>query len=191
VKNLPKKYTIKIPNDTFIFYNNEKKIIMLSGPLSKKAIKLKLKIILLESKKIIFVTPIPLSKVSNNKKKRIKMLQGTTIAEIKQALVETSSTMYKILRLVGVGYRFFNVESFENKLLMLKLGYSHHIYFKIPAKLKIFCLKFTKLFISGTSYQEVTQVSSKIQFYKKPEPYKGKGILYNDEKILLKEVKKA
>jgi large subunit ribosomal protein L6 len=73
---------------------------------------------------------------------------------------------------------------------MFKLGYSHSLYFKIPEQLIIFCLKFTKLFIYGNSYQNVTQIASLIRSYKKPEPYKGKGILYETEKILLKEGKK-
>ena len=64
------------------------------------------------------------------------------------------------------------------------------ILLKIREKLKIFCLKSTKLFVYGNSYQELTQTSSIVRSYKKPEPYKGKGILYETEKIILKEGKK-
>jgi large subunit ribosomal protein L6 len=90
-----------------------------------------------------------------------------------------------------VGYRAFDVDNFENKLLLFKLGYSHSIYFKIPIESQIFCLKRTKLFIHGNSYQDITKIAAFIRSYKKPEPYKGKGILYETEKIILKEGKKV
>jgi large subunit ribosomal protein L6 len=71
------------------------------------------------------------------------------------------------------------------------LGYSHQIYFKISHTLNVFCLKATSIFISGNSYQEVSQISALIRSYKYPEPYKGKGILYENEKIVIKEGKKV
>lgn len=188
---MPKKYLIKIPDYNKVFYCESKKSLTIIGPLVKKTFKLKLKLDIIESKKIILVTSIPFSNLSNNEKKKIRSLQGTTAALIKQMLIETSSTLYKKLKFVGVGYRAYNVQGFESKLLMFKLGYSHPIYFKIPKDLNIFCLKLTKLFIYGNSYQKLTLVSSLIQSYKLPEPYKGKGILYENEKILLKEGKKV
>ena len=120
----------------------------------------------------------------------MKSIQGTTTALLKQLILEASITLYKKLKLVGIGYKAFNHENFKDKLLIFKLGYSHFIYFKVPTELKIFCLKSTKLFVYGNSYQEITQTTSIIRSYKKPEPYKGKGILYETEKVLLKEGKK-
>ena len=90
-----------------------------------------------------------------------------------------------------MGYRAFDVEHFENKLFSIKLGYSHPIFFKISKKSKIFCLKKTKLFIYGNFYENITQEAACIRAYKTPEPYKGKGILYETEKITLKEGKKV
>ena len=78
----------------------------------------------------------------------------------------------------------------EIKLLNFKLGYSHQIFFKIPRNLNVFCLKSTKLFVSGLSNSYVNQIAALIRSYKTPEPYKGKGILYENEKIILKEGKK-
>jgi large subunit ribosomal protein L6 len=124
-------------------------------------------------------------------KKKIKALQGTTVALIKQLIVETSAVLYQKLKLVGVGYRAFDVDTLKNKLLLFKLGYSHFLYFKISNEIEIFCLKMTKLFIYGNSYRNVTQTAALIRSYKKPEPYKGKGILYETEKIVLKEGKKV
>jgi len=187
---VPKKYKIKIPNNNIILYCDKKKMITIIGPLNVKSLKLKLKLRILEAEKTIIVTSDSFLNLPNNKKKKIKTLQGTTVALIKQLLIETSSTLYKKLKMVGVGYRAFDIENFNKKLLMFKLGYSHPIYFKIPKNTTIFCLKLTKLFISGNSYQDITQTASLIRSYKLPEPYKGKGILYGDEKIRLKEGKK-
>lgn len=189
-KDIKVKYTIKIPNNLKVVYCSQKKIITLQGPLGQKSLKLLVKIFLLEEEKLIKVSSIPFSKVSNNEKKKIKSFQGTTVALIKQSIVEVSSILYRKLKFIGVGYRAFGVENYESKLLLLKLGYSHPIYFKIPTELRIFCLKLTKLFVYGSSYQHVTQTAALIRFNKVPEPYKGKGISYENEKIVLKEGKK-
>ena len=186
-----KKYSIKVPNSNIVLYSNKKNILTIIGPLNKKSLKLKLKIKIFENKKIILVLSTPLTKLSNNEKKNIKSLKGTTVALVKQLILETSSIMYKKLKFVGVGYRGFEVKNFKYKLLMLKLGYSHSIYFKTPRSLNIFCLKLTRLFIYGSTYHDVTQTASLIRSYKKPEPYKGKGILYDTELIKLKKGKKS
>jgi large subunit ribosomal protein L6 len=191
MENIKKNYTIKIPNSVTILYCNKKNIITIIGTLTKKSLKLKVKIEVLNIKKLIKVSSIPLTKISNSKKKNMLSIQGTTTALIKQLILETSYVLYKKLNLVGVGYRAFDVDNFENKLLLFKLGYSHSIYFKIPIESQIFCLKRTKLFIHGNSYQDITKIAAFIRSYKKPEPYKGKGILYETEKIILKEGKKV
>lgn len=184
------KSIIKIPNNVSVLYCVKKKVIIIIGPLKTKSLKLKVKILVSNEKKIIRISSLFFSKVSNNEKKTIQAIQGTTVALIKQLIIETSAKFYFKLKLVGIGYRVFNDESFKNQLLLFKLGYSHFIYFKIPVNLKIFCLKSTKLFIYGNSYKEITQTASVIRTYKTPEPYKGKGILYGNEKIVLKEGKK-
>jgi large subunit ribosomal protein L6 len=188
---MKKKSMIKIPKSITVLYSDEKKIITLIGPLKTRSLKLKVKLKVMDRINLIEVTSNPFVQISNNEKKKFKAIQGTTVALIKQLLIETSAIVYQKLKFVGVGYRAFKVDEFEDKLLMFKLGYSHSLYFKISSKLKIFCLKFTKLFIYGNSYQDVTQMASLIRSYKKPEPYKGKGILYETEKITLKEGKKV
>lgn len=190
MQNTKKKYIIKIPSHISILYSNNKQILNIIGPLKKKSLKLKVKISISNYEKTLTISSLAFSKISNNEKKKLKAIQGTTVALIKQSILETSSILYQKLKLVGIGYRVFENEDFKGKLLLLKLGYSHSIYFKIPNKLKIFCLKSTKLFIFGNSYQEISQTASVIRCYKKPEPYKGKGILYETEKIILKEGKK-
>jgi len=191
MENIKKKYRIKIPNKTTVLYSNQKNILTIIGPLTKKSLKLKLKINILKKTQQIEVSSIPFSKISNNQKKKILSMQGTTTALIKQLILETSYIYYQKLKLVGIGYRIFDVENYPNKLLLIKLGYSHPIFFKIPSKLKFFCLKRTKLFIFGNGYQSITNTAAILRSYKKPEPYKGKGILYESEKIILKEGKKV
>lgn len=186
-----KKTSIQIPKNISVIYNNEKKIITFIGLLTKKSLKLKVPIILVKDKSLIIITQGFRSKLSNASRKKIKSLQKTTTALIRQSFIEVSTTVYKKLNFIGVGYRAFDVEGFRNKLLLLKLGYSHSIYFKIPKDLKIICLKLTKLFVFGNSYQQITQTAALVRSYRKPEPYKGKGILYYNEKITLKEGKKV
>ena len=190
MENISEKYIIKIPNEITVIYSAEKKILILVGVLAKRTLRLDMQLFLIKSKNVLKVSSLPFFKISNNERKKIKILQGTTVALIKQLIVETSTVLYRKLKLIGVGYRAFDVDNFKNKLLLFKLGYSHFLYFKISNEVQVFCLKMTKLFIYGNSYKNVTQIASLIRSYKKPEPYKGKGILYETEKIVLKEGKK-
>jgi large subunit ribosomal protein L6 len=124
------------------------------------------------------------------KKKNLKAIRGSTTRLIKTLISEISTVLYKRLNIVGVGYRGFSVDKYEKKLLLLKLGYSHPVYFRIPENLMIFCLKFTKLFIYGNSYQNISLMASLLKKTKLPEPYKGKGILNENERLILKQGKK-
>ena len=186
-----KKYSIKIPETITLLYCENKRILTLIGPSSsKKSLKLKVKILFSKRRKTIFITSIPLTGMSNKEKKNLKSIKGTTKSTIKLFIIETSNLLYRKLKLIGVGYRAFNPENLKYNFITFKLGYSHRIYFKVSKNFNIFCLKFTKLFVFGKSFKEITEIISKIRHFKKPEPYKGKGILYESEKIKLKEGKK-
>ena len=187
---IQKTKIIKIPNDISLIYCNNKKIIIFLGLNQRKSLKLKLKLLISKCKKLIKVTLVPFYEISNTEKKNLKSLQGTTIALLKQLIIETSTTLYQKLKLVGIGYRSFSVENFENRLVSFKMGFSHLVYYKIPAKINFFCKKNTQLFLLGNSYQHLTQIASSFRSIKKPEPYKGKGILYSNETIILKKGKK-
>lgn len=191
MKTFSKRYFIKIPKDISVLFSNKKNLLTFIGPLDKKSLQLKLKILILNPKNHIIITKQPLTKISGNEKKKLKTTQGTTIARIKQILLEISFAFSKKLIFVGVGYKAFSVELFKNQILHFKLGYSHQVYFKISNDLSVYCFKATILFISGNSYQKVSQISALIRSYKFPEPYKGKGILYENEKIIIKEGKKV
>ena len=187
---IQKNDIIKIPNDISLIYCEKKKIIILSGPINRKLLKIKLKLIINNSKKIIKVSLLPLSNISNTEKKNLKSIRGTTLALLKQLIIETSTILSQKLKLVGVGYRSIPVENFKDKLIMFKLGFSHFIYYRIPKEINFFCKKQTQLFFLGNSYQQTTKIANSIKSIKKPEPYKGKGFLTANEKINIKKGKK-
>lgn len=187
---LKEKSIIKVPKNIDILFCSSTNVLTLIGVLQKKAIKIDTQIFFLKNKKFIIVTDLTNSKISNKKMKNLKSIKGTLVAKIKQAMTEITYTLYLKLNFVGVGYRAFNLDPATTQLYF-KLGYSHLIYFKIPKPLKIKCLKFTKLFIYGNSlYDQLTETAALIRKCRSPEPYKGKGILYHNEKIKLKRGKK-
>jgi large subunit ribosomal protein L6 len=190
MKNLKKKYSIKVPKNIKVIYCDKKNQVTFIGPLLTKSLKLNIKLLLLPSANLIIISQIPIAGKSAISLKNVNKIQGTTIAKIKQILVEITYTLYHKLSLIGVGYRVFPHEKLANQLYF-KLGYSHLIYFKLPTNVSTYCLKFTKLFLFGTcSHDSLTQTAAQIRNCKLPEPYKGKGILHDQEKIVLKKGKK-
>jgi large subunit ribosomal protein L6 len=92
----------------------------------------------------------------------------------------------KVLEITGVGYR----ANSQGKMLKLQLGYSHDVDFAIPDGIEIKTPDNTTVEISGIDKQKVGQVAAEIRRWRKPEPYKGKGIKYRGEYIFRKEGKK-
>ena len=173
-----------------MYYCDNNHIIIFANSFTQGALTLKTKIIIEKKKRVIKITREPFLTISNNEKKKLKATQGTQVNLLKQMLLDISLFFCKKLKLVGVGFRASTLKILSLNLLHFKLGYSHCIYFKIPKHLEIFCFKTNKLFILGYSYLYVTQVAALIRSFKVPEPYKGKGIVYTTEKIILKEGKK-
>ena len=190
MNNQQKKFNLKIPQNILVIFSEEKKTLTIIGPIATKSMKLKLKVTINKIKKILSVSPLPFSKISNANKKKINALRAATVAQIKHLFIESSTTIFQKLNIVGVGYRIDLTDDSEKKLLTLKLGYSHYFYVKVPNNLELNCFTKTKFSIFGNSYYEVSKLSSKIREKKIPEPYKGKGILYENEVITLKEGKK-
>jgi large subunit ribosomal protein L6 len=122
----------------------------------------------------------------NNDTKRARMLWGTTRALVNNMVTGVSRGFSRNLEINGVGYR----AAVQGKSLVLQLGYSHDINFPIPDDVKIVCEKPTAIAISGADKQRVGQVAAVIRGFRKPEPYKGKGIKYADETVRRKEGKK-
>jgi large subunit ribosomal protein L6 len=114
-----------------------------------------------------------------------RSLHGLIRNEIYNAVVGTTVGYEKILEITGVGYKAAVV----GRNITLNLGFSHPIIFELPKGIDASVEKNTVLSIKGTDKYLVGQVASKIRAYKKPEPYKGKGIKYKGEQIIRKEGK--
>jgi large subunit ribosomal protein L6 len=118
--------------------------------------------------------------------KRARSMWGTSRAILNNLVTGVSEGYSKTLDITGVGYR----ASVQGQALNLQLGYSHDINFPIPEGIEIKCETQTTIQVSGADKQAVGQVAAIIRAFRKPEPYKGKGIRYRGEQILRKEGKK-
>ena len=113
-------------------------------------------------------------------------LSGTVRAIVANMVTGVSKGFERKLNLVGVGYR----AQAQGDTLNLTLGFSHPVSHKMPAGVRCETPTQTEIVIKGVDKQQVGQVAAEIRAYRKPEPYKGKGVRYSDEVIVLKETKK-
>ena len=114
-------------------------------------------------------------------------MAGTIRAILSNMMTGVSEGFTRKLELVGVGYR----AAMQGKDLALTLGFSHPVLFVTPEGITLATPTQTEILVSGADKQQVGEVAAKIRAYRKPEPYKGKGIRYSGEKINMKEAKKA
>jgi len=112
-------------------------------------------------------------------------LQGLTRSLINNMVTGVTKGFKKDLLIIGVGYK----AQLSGSKLVLNLGYSHPIEYTVPQGIKVTVAEGTKIAIEGCDKQLVGEVAATIRRYKQPEPYKGKGIRYVDERITLKEGK--
>lgn len=119
--------------------------------------------------------------------KQARALWGTTRANINTIVKGVHEGFTKELELIGVGYKA-RVEG-SNKLV-LSLGFSHDITVEAPKGIKVTCASPTQISISGADKQLVGQVASEVREFRRPEPYKGKGVKYVGEYVRRKEGKK-
>ena len=122
-----------------------------------------------------------------NEEKATKQLHGTTRALINNMIVGCNENYTKILEIEGIGYK----AALGGKKLTLNLGYSHDIQYEIEEGIKCEVPNPTSIIISGVDKQRVGEVAAVIRSYRKPEPYKGKGIRYKGEFVRHKEGKTA
>ena len=122
-----------------------------------------------------------------NEEKHTKQLHGTTRALINNMIVGVSEGYKKELEIIGIGYK----AALQGNTLVLTLGYSHDINFAIEQGITIEVPNPTSIVVSGIDKQRVGEVASLIRGYRKPEPYKGKGIRYKGEFVPHKEGKTA
>ena len=127
----------------------------------------------------IKVTPRGLSK-------RARQQWGMSRSMIANLVTGVTTGFKKEMEIQGVGYR----AAMQGKNLQLQLGYSHEVIFDVPAGVTVTSPKNTEIIVEGIDQQLVGQVAANIREWKKPEPYKGKGIRYKGEFVFRKEGKK-
>ena len=115
-----------------------------------------------------------------------RALQGTLRALVAGMVKGVTQGYEKKLTLVGVGYR---AQAAGDKI-NLSLGFSHPIVHMMPKGVKVETPVQTEIFVRGIDKQQVGQVAAEIRAYRPPEPYKGKGVRYHDERVVIKETKK-
>jgi large subunit ribosomal protein L6 len=113
-------------------------------------------------------------------------LAGTTRAVINNMVVGVSDGFERRLQLVGVGYR----AQMQGAAVNLSLGYSHPVTFQAPEGVTLETPSQTEIVVRGVDKQQVGQAAAEIRAFRPPEPYKGKGVKYDDELIRRKEAKK-
>ena len=113
-------------------------------------------------------------------------MSGTMRALVNNMVTGVSKGFERKLNLVGVGYR----AQAQGENLNLSLGFSHPVVHKMPAGIKVETPTQTEILVKGIDRQKVGQVAADIRAYRPPEPYKGKGVRYADEVVVLKETKK-
>jgi large subunit ribosomal protein L6 len=113
-------------------------------------------------------------------------LSGTTRALLANMVTGVTRGFEKKLTLVGVGYR----AQAQGDKLNLTLGFSHPVVYQLPTGVKAETPTQTEIVIKGIDKQQVGQVAAEVRAYRAPEPYKGKGVRYSDEVVVIKETKK-
>ena len=115
-----------------------------------------------------------------------KALAGTTRSLVNNMVIGVSTGFEKRLQLQGVGYR----AQAQGNRLNLQLGFSHPIDYQLPEGIEVQTPSQTEIIVTGVDKQLVGQVSAEIRAFRPPEPYKGKGVRYLDERVRRKEAKK-
>jgi large subunit ribosomal protein L6 len=121
-----------------------------------------------------------------NDSQHSRAMSGTLRALVANMVQGVSEGFVRKLSLVGVGYK----AQAQGTTLNLELGYSHPISHKMPAGVTVETPSQTEVVLKGADKQVVGQVAAQIRGYRAPEPYKGKGVRYSDEVVIIKETKK-
>jgi large subunit ribosomal protein L6 len=127
-----------------------------------------------------------LTVVPRTESKQARSSWGMSRAMLDNIVTGVSKGFEKKLEITGVGYR----AAMQGKSLQLSLGYSHDVNYAVPAGITITTPKPTEIVVAGIDKQQVGQVAAEIREFRRPEPYKGKGVKYENEFIFRKEGKK-
>ncbi|MGO8754416.1 MAG: 50S ribosomal protein L6 [Gallionellaceae bacterium] len=124
--------------------------------------------------------------IATNDSMQANAMSGTLRALLANMVLGVTKGFERKLTLVGVGYR----AQAAGDTLNLTLGYSHPVAYKMPKGVKVETPTQTDIILKGADKQQVGQVAAEIRAFREPEPYKGKGVRYADEVVILKETKK-
>lgn len=171
------KYPIVIPSGVTVGLENGK--ILVKGKLGQLQAAITEHVLVTVENDQICVAP-------NGNGAEARMMWGTTRALVANMVEGVSKGYQRLLEINGTGFR----AAVQGAVLVLNLGYSHDINFPIPDGIKISTPRPTAVLIEGVDKRQVGQIASEIRAYRAPEPYKGKGVKYEGEKILRKEGKK-
>ena len=171
------KNSINLPQDTNVTF--EGSILSVKGKLGTASLKINELFTIKNEDNRIHVLP-------KDTKDQQNPLWGTTRAHVANVINGVSEFYTKTLVLKGTGYRV----SVSGSTLKLQLGFSHDIEYEIPKEVKIECPKQDLIKIQSINKEILGAVAAKIRSYRKPEPFKGKGIRYENEYIFRKEGKK-
>ena len=171
------KYPVAVPDKVQVTVDHSKVIV--KGPLGTLEQPIGREVVVkLEDGKVTFAAA--------DGSKEANAMSGTLRATVANMVHGVKEGFSKKLTLVGVGYR---AQAQGNKL-NLTLGFSHPIVYPLPDGVKAETPTQTEILIKGVDRQKVGQVAAEVRAYKPPEPYKGKGVRYADEKVVIKETKK-
>jgi len=171
------KYPVAVPDKVQVTVDASK--IVVKGPLGTLERSMSPGVVVkLENNQVTFAAA--------DESKESNALSGTMRANVANMVRGVKDGFSKKLTLVGVGYR----AQAQGSKLNLTLGFSHPIVHQLPEGVKAETPSQTEIVIKGTNRQQVGQVAAEVRAYKPPEPYKGKGVRYSDETIVIKETKK-
>lgn len=171
---------IVVPNDVEVTISSGS--VSAKGPKGQMSFDLLPGIGVIEEQGVLNVSIVTAGKPS----KKVVAMSGTARALLYNLIYGVSKGFEKMLRISGIGYR---AQSQGNKL-NLSLGFSHPIAYSVPSGVSIEVLNQTEIIVRGMDKQQVGQVAAEIRAFRPPEPYKGKGIRYQDEYIKIKQAKK-
>jgi large subunit ribosomal protein L6 len=172
------KKPIQVPSDVNVTISNSG--IVITGPLGSLQQEISNEHIKISSENNTLLVN------STNSTKHAHSLSGTMRSLINNMIAGVTAGFEKRLNIIGVGYR---AQAAGNTLNM-SLGFSHPIAYKMPSGITVETPTQTEVVIKGINKQQVGQIAAEIRSFRRPEPYKGKGVRYSDEVITLKETKK-
>ena len=171
------KKPIAVPSGVTV--NLDGQNVTVKGPKGELALKLVDEVGIEDGEEGLVVTP-------RDESQRARSMWGMQRTLVQNFVTGVSEGFVKKLEINGVGYR----AQMQGKDLQLALGFSHDVVYKVPEGISISTPKPTEIEVSGINKQVVGQVAAEIRAYRPPEPYKGKGVKYEDEYIFRKEGKK-